>query len=153
MRLPAIALAILAGGCAFRRGDPLPEEPPADFSLEVRVDALPSSPWTGSVRFEAPGEVAYDVLFADPPSNRRGREALDPAALREAWSAARASGFFDREPVPDEEVAGPVVVEGRALGLEGRRCGDPAADPALAELLDAVRRAAPARVLRPIPGN
>jgi len=150
----ALVLALLAAGCAFRRGDPLPADPPRDFLLRVEVHGVDGWPWEGWIRFEAAaGSAEYDVAFpGPPPATRRGCEAVDGAALREVWAAAGAAGLFARVPAPAAGAAAPLVVEGCALRLDGRVSGDPAAEPALAALLEAVRRAAPVRILRPPPG-
>jgi hypothetical protein len=150
-RPAAILFAILAAGCAFRRGDPLPAEPPGDFFVEVVVRDAATWPWNGRLTFGADGGVGYHVTFKDSPSTRRGMEPPDAAARRAAWAAVVAVGFFDRPPAPAEPTPGPVVVVGRAMGLEGRREGDPATDFDLAVLLEVLRRAAPPRVFRPIP--
>lgn len=149
----ALALAVLAAGCAFRRGDPLPEDPPADFTVEVVVRDAAVWPWDGRITFGSAGDVAYDVTFRSPPSNRRGSEPLPEEARRDAWNAVREAGLFDAEPGPEAPGAGPVVVKGRALGLEGRIAGDPAEDGNLASLLEALRRAAPPRAFRPPPAD
>ncbi len=148
-----LGLAALAGGCAFRRGDPLPADPPGDFSVEVVVRDAAAWPWDGRVAFGSAGTVDYDVTFKSPPSNRRGSEPLSEDARREAWAAVVAAGLFDAPPAPEDEGAGPAVVTGVALGLDGRRSGDPAADGVLSALLDALRRAAPPRAFRPLPGE
>ena len=150
----ALLLAIPAvPGCAFRRGDPLPAEPPIDFSVEVRVKEAPSWPWDGLVSFGSTGSVAWDITFKSPPSNRRGSEPMPEGMRQEAWTAVIAAGLFDREPIPKGLVRGPVVVEGRAMGIDGRWCGDPAEDSDLAGLLETLRRAVPPRAFRPLPAD
>jgi hypothetical protein len=144
--------ALLAAGCGFRRGDPLPDDPPADFRLAIRVAGAADWPWDGTLRVDGASGIAdYDVVFRSPRANRRGSETLEGGALRELWTAAAAGGLFDRAPVPEGAAGGPVVVEGLGLGLIGRVAGDPATDPGLAAILAAVRLAAPPRVLRPPP--
>jgi hypothetical protein len=143
---------LLAAGCASRRGDPLPADPPADFRLSLTVCGVDGWPWDGRIRFDgAAGVAAYDVTFKEPKADRRGCEPLDDGAVRELWAAAAAAGIFEREPLFEGAAAGPLVVERRALGHVGRVCGDPATDTRLAALLEAARRAAPPRVLRAPP--
>jgi len=151
LRVAALALALLAAGCAFRRGDPLPADPPADFALSIVASGSDAWPWDGSVRLARGESLAWDVAFRTPPSSRRGWEPLDPAVNAGAWAACVAAGFFDREPVPRALATGPVVLEGRALGLDACWSGDPATDEPLASLLAALRAALPARLFRPLP--
>jgi len=153
LRCTALLLAAFAAGCAFRRGDPLPADPPADFVVAIFARDASGWPWDGRACFGREGSLEYDVVFKDPPSNRRGAEPLDEAARAAAWAAVGGAGFFDRVPVPWNRADGPVIVDGRALGLDGRWSGDPATDPDLAALLDALRRAAPPRVFRPLPAD
>jgi hypothetical protein len=154
IRASVIPLALLAAGCAFHRGDPLPADPPRDFTLEVTVTGVEGWQWEGRLRFEEEGFADYDVTYkGPPPANRRGREPVDGAAVRAAWAAAAAAGVFDRTPVPMGQFAGPLLVEGRALRLDGRICGDPASEPRLAALLEALRAAVPARVMRTLPAE
>jgi len=148
----ALLLALALPGCLFHRGDPLPAEPPRDFSLEVTVKGVEGWPWDGRLRFEAEGFADYDVTFkGTTPANRRGREAVEPAAVGRAWAAAAAAGGFDLPPVLRDGPEAPLLVEGRALRLDGRVRGDPASDPRLAALLEALRAAAPERVFRSPP--
>lgn len=152
IRASFLGLVLLAAGCAFHRGDPLPADPPRDFSLEVTLNGVDSWPWDGRLRIEEEGFADYDLTFhGPPPANRRGREAVEESSVRAAWSAAAAAGLFDAAPVPLGEFKGPLLVEGRALRMDGRICGDPASDPRLAALLDALRSAVPERVMKPPP--
>jgi len=150
-RVAALVLSMVAAGCAFRRGDPLPDDPPRDFALTIVVRDAVACPWDGRVEFRPTGEVDYDITFKDPVSDRRGRESLPEEVRNRVWAAVVGAGFFDRVPVPAGAAAGPVVVEGRALGMDGRWSGDPAADESLAGLLEALRAASPPRVFRPLP--